>query len=89
MKNIKRWVVIFRTLSNVNRVKIINILLDGRRINVGDIAKTLGISIKATSNHLAILKNLDILESQGKSGHVFYSINPKIPQDFQDVINLI
>ena len=56
----KRWTVIFRTLANINRLKIINMLSNGRKLNVGEIAINLKISLKATSNHLAMLKNLDI-----------------------------
>ena len=58
-------------------------------MNVGDIAEDLKISFKATSNHLAILKNLDVLESQGAEGHVFYFINPKMSKDFQKIIEIV
>ncbi len=85
----KRWVVIFRTLSNINRLKIINILSRGGKMNVGDIAKHLHISFNATSNHLAILKNLDVLESEGTAGHVFYFINKDMPNDFRKILNNI
>ncbi len=85
----KRWTVVFRALANINRLKIITMLSDGRKMNVGDIAEALNISFKATSNHLAMLKNLDVLESQGIAGHVFYSINFQMPKDFQKVVNLM
>lgn len=87
--NMKRWTVVFRTLSNVNRLKIIKMLSGGRKMTVGDIAGSLNISFTATSNHLAMLKNLDILEAQGTSGHVFYSLNPKIPNDFRKIVSHI
>ena len=86
MKSIKRWTVIFRVLSNSNRLKIIEMLLGGRKMNVSEITKTLGVSFKSTSNHLAILKNLDVLESHGKDGHVFYFINSQMPKDFRNTI---
>jgi len=82
----KRWTVVFRALANINRLKIIKMLADGRKMNVGDIAEDLKISFKATSNHLAILKNLDVLEAQGVDGHVFYSINSQMPKDFQKIV---
>ena len=81
--------MVFRTLANVNRLKTIKLLADGRKMSVTDIAEDLGISFKATSNHLAMLKNLDVLESQGVAGHVFYSINSQMPKDFQKVVNLM
>ncbi len=89
MKNIKRWTVIFRALSNSNRLKIIEMLLSGNKMNVSEIAKALGVSFKSTSNNLAILKNLDVLESHGKDGHVFYFVNSQMPKDFYNAINLL
>jgi len=87
--NMKRWTVVFRTLANINRLKIIGLLSDGRKMNVGDIAESLKISFKATSNHLAMLKNLDVLEAEGAAGHVFYSLNPQMPNDFRKILNHI
>lgn len=84
----KRWTIVFRVLANVNRLKIIKMLAGGRRMSVGDIAADLKISLKATSNHLAIFKNLDVLDSHGASGHVFYSLNPQLPKDFRDALSL-
>ena len=85
----KRWSVVFRTLSNVNRLKIINILSKTGKMNVGDIAQELNISFAATSNHLAMLKNLDVLEAEGATGHVFYSINKRMPNDFRKVLSVM
>jgi len=87
--NMKRWTVIFRALANINRLKIIKLLVDGRKMSVTNIAEDLGISFKATSNHLALLKNLDVLEAQGIAGHVFYSFNRQLPKDFQKIIKII
>jgi len=83
----KRWTIVFRALANINRLKIIRMLSDGRGMSVGDIADTLKISFKATSNHLAILKNLDVLEATGAAGHVFYSLNAGMPRDFRTILN--
>lgn len=85
----KRWTIIFRALANINRMKIISILSDGRKMNVTDIAQSLHISFKATSNHLVILKNLDVIESEGSSGHVFYTINKNMPSDFKKILSNI
>lgn len=84
----KRWTIIFRALANVNRLKIIEMLFDGQKMNVGEIAQELKISFKATSNHLAMLKNLDVLESEGNAGHVLYYINSRMSKDFHKAIKL-
>jgi len=57
-------------------------------MSVTDIAEYLQISFKATSNHLALLKNLDVVEAQGASGHVFYFFNRQLPKDFQKIIEI-
>ena len=87
--NVKRWTVVFRALANINRLKIIKLLFDGRKVNVTDIAADIDISFKATSNHLAILKNLDVIEAHGTAGHVFYSFNKYLPEDFKKVVEFM
>ena len=82
----KRLTVVFRALANINRLKIIKMLSGAHKMNVCDIAEELKISFKATSNHLAMLKNLDVLEAEGTEGHVFYSLNSQMPKDFQKII---
>ena len=87
---VKRWTVIFRVLANINRLKIIKMLSRGNNqcMTVTEIADELKISFKATSNHLMILKNLDVVEAQGKDGHVFYSISAEMPRDLRKAIDL-
>lgn len=84
----KRWTQIFKAFANINRLKIIKLLSDGRRIDVSDIAAEIGISLTATSKHLILLHNLDVLESEGRQGHVFYFLNRKMPSDVQGAVNL-
>jgi len=84
----KRWTQIFKALANFNRLKIIKLLSDGRALNVSDIAGEIGISLNATSKHLIILSNFDVLDSNGREGHVFYNLNPKMPLDIRKGVNL-
>ncbi len=84
----KRWVNIFKALGNINRIKIIDMLARGRSLNVTDIAAKIKVSIKSTSRHLMILRNLDLLEGEGREGHVFYSLSETIPEDIKKAIKL-
>jgi len=63
-------------------------LFKGQSLNVTQIAEELGISLKATSQHLIILQNLEVLEAVGKQGHVFYSLNKSLPADIKNSIKL-
>lgn len=84
----KKWVVIFRALGNANRMKIIGMLSRGKSMNVTEIAQEIKISLKSTSKNLLILQNLDVLESEGKNGHVWYRLNRSLPKELKRAINL-
>lgn len=84
----KRWTIVFKALGNINRINIIKMLSPGQSLNVTQIAQELGISLKATSQHLIILQNLDVLETQGKQGHVYYTLSNSLPKDIKNAIKL-
>ena len=84
----KRWSVLFKALSNINRLKIIKMLHGTRGRSVGDIAKELSISSKSTSKHLIILSNLDILEYRGQMNRVLYYLSDGMPEDVRKVLRL-
>ena len=84
----KRWTIVFKALANVNRLKIIGLLSGGRKMNVGDIAAELRISFTAASNHLIMMEKLDVLETEGRAGHVFYYLNSRMPRDFSRALAL-
>ena len=84
----KRWTIVFKALANVNRLKIIALLASGKSMTVTEIAEELDISFKSTSKHLIMLKNLGVLDSTGKEGHVHYSLQRHAPPDIQKAIIL-
>ncbi len=84
----KRWTIIFKALGNINRVKIIQLLSRNKNLNVTQIAGELGISLKATSQHLTILSNLDVVEGVGKQGHVYYNLSLSLPTDLKKATSL-
>lgn len=86
--DIRKWNQIFRALANVNRLKIITLLSRGRRLSVSAITREIGISFPATSRHLILLENLDVLENEGKEGHVFYGLNRKMSANARNAIRL-
>ena len=84
----KRWTQIFKALSNINRVRIVKMLSGRDRMSVSEIANELDISLKATSKHLIILHNLDVLSNKGKDSRVEYWLNPDLPADIKKTIKL-
>lgn len=66
---------IFKALGDPSRLKIIKLILTkGNNLCVGMIANKLGISQPAVSQHLKILKNAGLVESDRMGFHMHYSI---------------
>lgn len=84
---IKKWTKIFKILGNENRLKIIKILYPTQELAVGEIADQINLSLKATSKHLINLANLDILQSRGKNGQVYYSISSTLEDRIKKIIH--
>ncbi len=63
---------VFKALANRRRLKILEYLAGGKKASVGELAGHLKLSFKSTSKHLAILKNIDLVESEQVSLTRFY-----------------
>jgi len=74
---------ILKGLANRRRLAIIKILLKQKVMTVAEIAGEINLSFTSTSKHLAILRQLDIVDSQQKSLNVYYSISKSLPEIVQ------
>jgi len=82
LKNIEK---ILKSLGNRRRLAIIKYLLRAKEDNVANIAESINLSFKATSKHLSVLRQLDIIDSRQQSLNVFYRLSetmPKIAREF-------
>ena len=84
----KRWTQIFKALANINRIRVIVLLSDGKERTVTEISEIIHISLRAMSRHLVLLHNLDVLDNAGKDGHVFYRLNKSVPVDIYNAVSL-
>jgi len=76
MKNLERAL---KALANKRRLEILKALKKalGGELSVGEIAERINLSFKATSRHLKLLTDADILEKEQRSTQVFYRIGFK------------
>ena len=65
---------ILKALANRRRLAILRYLKEKKEASVGDVAAAIRLSFKATSRHLSVLFNSDILEKDQRSLQMFYSI---------------
>jgi DNA-binding transcriptional ArsR family regulator len=75
MEKIKDLEKILKILANKRRLAIISFLKKKKEAKVGDIANELRISFKATSKHLGLLFNADIVEREQKSLQMWYKLS--------------
>lgn len=73
---------VFRALGDVSRAKIVYALM-GREHCVGELAKSVGLSDSATSQHLRILAALRLVKRRRAGKQVFYSL------DDQHIVDLL
>jgi DNA-binding transcriptional ArsR family regulator len=68
---------VFKALGDFNRLRIIYYLATDTsgNLNVGDLAKLLGITQPAVSQHIRTLKGVRIVESRKEGYHVYFTFN--------------
>jgi ArsR family transcriptional regulator len=75
---IKKMAKVFKALGEPTRLRIIKIMAsEGGYFCVGSLAKKLGVSQPAVSQHLKILKEAEILDSKRMGYHVHYYVDAK------------
>ena len=89
MQELKEWTRIFKGLANLSRLRIIATLSKEGELSVSEIAQKIHVTIKGTSKHLSILADIDVLDRDGRAGHVYYSLNKKMSGVMREVINRI
>jgi DNA-binding transcriptional ArsR family regulator len=87
--NEKELEKIFKSLANKRRIAILKFLKKSNRVSVGEIAQAIKLSFKATSKHLMILLNADILEKEQEGLVVFYFISKNVRSIVARLLSII
>ncbi len=87
--NINEFERQYKALANGKRLAILKHLSSTQRASVGQIAKEVGLTLKATSKHLGILSAIDALEKSKQSSLVFYSLAKKQKPALKHFLNVI
>ena len=80
---------LLKALANRRRLAIVKFLDKAGKAAVGDIAKEIKLSFKATSKHLGVLRNADVLEREQINLNMFYSLNKPLNQITISVLNVL
>ena len=76
----------WKALADPTRRKILALLKKGD-MNAGDIAAEFNMTKPSISNHLNILKQADLVDSQKMGQNVIYSLNTSVLEDLMDLLS--
>jgi DNA-binding transcriptional ArsR family regulator len=71
-RNTARQTVLLAALSNESRLRILSALVD-REVTAGNLASAIGLSQSATSQHLAKLRHLKLVEVRREAQTLWYT----------------
>ena len=66
---------ILKALANKRRLAIVKYLRQEKEATVGDIAEAIKLSFKATSKHLGVLAQADIVDKEQRSLSMWYRLS--------------
>lgn len=81
---------LLKVAANENRIKMLRILMNGKAMEIGDIANYVNLPYKTTARNLKILEKYDFLESNFNAGYVYYSLKNNKQHSFhQEILKMI
>lgn len=87
-RNAAQAEALLKQLANANRLMVLCHLVSGEK-TVGELAKALGLSQSALSQHLAKLREAGLVESDKRGLSVYYRICSMEAQTLLSVLHLI
>jgi len=76
---------LLKALSNENRLKILCQLVQGEK-SVGQLDQVIGLGQSAVSQHLAVLRDRDLVKTRRASQTIYYSIAGRETQAIMDTL---
>ena len=83
--NIDYGKTIFKSFSDVSRIRILNILANRKEASISDLEIILNFTQTKTSRHIYYLKNSGLLNSENEDQFIFYSLR----DEAMDIIDQI
>ncbi|MEO0898775.1 MAG: metalloregulator ArsR/SmtB family transcription factor [Bacteroidota bacterium] len=83
---LERTAASLKAIAHPVRLAMIDLLKDGKRMNVTQIYMALGLEQAVASQHLSILKDKDILDSKRQGKHSYYFLKHACVVEVIDLI---
>jgi DNA-binding transcriptional ArsR family regulator len=82
---------LFKALGNINRLLLIYRMTSGEieKVNVTQMAKMMGLTQPAASQHLKILKTARILTAEKRGNYIYYTFNQSAMVNHKEKIDFL
>ena len=87
--NIEYGKTIFKSLSDVSRIRILNILAQRKEASISDLEIILNFTQTKTSRHVYYLKNSGLLNSRNYDQFIFYSLRDEAMDIIDQIFNFL
>lgn len=84
-----RMVVVLKAFADINRMKIVRVLSANpdESICVSDLARILGITQPAVSQHIKVLRSVDVLVPRRVANMTYYSIDLDVLRGYREQVD--
>lgn len=79
----------FKCLSDPTRLDILKLVIEKQNVCVCELTEQLELSQPKISRHLALLRNLAILQDERRGQWVYYALHPDLPEWAQSVLSIM
>jgi DNA-binding transcriptional ArsR family regulator len=73
-KGLERKARIFALFGDPNRLRILDLLVRKKRLNVSELSEGIGMSIACTSHHLQLLRDQEVVGATKEGNSVYYEL---------------
>ena len=87
--NIDYGKTIFKSFSDISRIRILNILANREEASISDLEMILNFTQTKTSRHIYYLKNSGLLNSRNLDQFIFYSLREEAMDIIDKIFNFL
>ena len=87
--NIDYGKTIFKSFSDISRIRILNILANKEEASISDLEMILNFTQTKTSRHIYYLKNSGLLNSRNLDQFIFYSLREEAMDIIDKIFNFL
>lgn len=83
--NFKKTITLLKAMANIKRLEIL-LYLRQNELSVGDLLHLLNLSQSALSQHLAVLRQAEIVQTKRRKQQIFYRVENPLTKQILNIL---